>query len=89
MHIEHLTSQQQFRATVEGRSCVLDYHLRAGVLVITHTEVARALRGRGIGAALMREVLDHAQRHGLKVHPACSYASAYMNDHPQTAALRV
>jgi len=35
----------------------------------------------------VQALLDHAQAHGLKVLPLCSYARAYMRRHPETAAL--
>lgn len=85
--IEHLPERSRFQAIVEGRTCIADYRLADGVMSITHTEVAPALEGRGIAGALVQAVLDHAQAHGLKVRPLCSYASAYMRRHPETAAL--
>ena len=85
--IEHLPDQGRFRCVVDGEVCVADYRLVHGVMVITHTEVAARVGGRGIAAALMRAALDHAQAQGLKVNPVCSYARVYMNRHPQTLAL--
>ncbi|MES3015923.1 MAG: GNAT family N-acetyltransferase [Pseudomonadota bacterium] len=85
--IEHLPDRGRFQTVVEGRTCVADYRLADGVMAITHTEVAPPLEGRGIAGALVQAVLDHAQAHGLKVLPLCSYARAYMRRHPETAAL--
>jgi uncharacterized protein len=85
--IEHLPERQRFQAVVEGQACVADYQLAGGVIAITPPGVSPALEGRGIAAALVRAVLDHAAAHGLKVRPLCSYAHAYMQRHPETAAL--
>jgi len=87
LSIEHLPERGRFQAVVEGQTCVADYRLQAGVMAITHTEVAPALEGRGIAGALVQALLDHAQANGLKVLPLCSYARAYMRRHPETAAL--
>jgi len=87
LQIEHLPEPGRFQAVVDGATCVADYRLRDGVMAITHTEVAPRLQGRGIAAALVQALLDHAQAHGLKVLPLCSYARAYMRRHPETAAL--
>ena len=85
--IEHLVGRQRFRAIVEGEACVAGYRLREGVMVIVHTEVAPRLNGRGIAGALVQAALDHAQAHGLKVNPVCSYAATYMHRHPATLVL--
>ena len=85
--IEHLPDQGRFQTVVDGLTCVAEYRLADGVIAITHTEVPPPLEGHGIAGALIKAVLDHAQAHGLKVRPLCSYARAYMQRHPETAAL--
>jgi predicted GNAT family acetyltransferase len=85
--IEHLAEQGRFQTQVEGRTCVADYELVDGVMVITHTEVPTALGGRGIAAKLTRALLAHASAAGLKVRPRCSYARVYMQRHPETLSL--
>jgi len=83
LNIEHLPASHRFQAIVDGRACVIDYHLSNGVLTILHTGVPPALEGRGIAGQLTRAVLDHVRAHGLKVEPACSYARAYIDRHPE------
>lgn len=85
--IEHLPALGRFQTVVEGENCVADYHLADGVMTVTHTEVAPQLEGRGIAGALVQALLDHARANDLKVRPLCSYARAYMQRHPETAAL--
>ncbi len=87
LQIDHLPDRGRFQARVDGQPCVADYRLVDGVMTVTHTEVPPNLQGRGIAAALVRALLDHAAAHGLKVRPLCSYARAYMQRHPETAAL--
>ncbi len=87
LKIDHLPDRGRFQARVDGQLCVADYRLTDGVMAVTHTEVPPGLQGRGIAAALVRALLDHAAAHGLKVRPLCSYARAYMQRHPETAAL--
>lgn len=65
-----------------------DYRLDGKVMTVTHTGVPTRLEGRGIAAALMQAVFDHARAHDLRVRPQCSYASAYMQRHPETETLR-
>ncbi|MGN6790412.1 MAG: GNAT family N-acetyltransferase [Rhodanobacteraceae bacterium] len=87
MDITHDTHAQQFSVTVEGHRGELDYLLRDGTMVITHTDVPPAIGGRGVAAGLTRAALDTARREGRKVLPACSYAAAFIRRHPEFADL--
>ena len=73
----------------DGQACELDYRLDGGVMTITHTGVPEAVGGRGIAGAMTRHALEHARANGWKVVPACSYAIAYMQRHPEFDDLRV
>jgi uncharacterized protein len=86
--VQHNMGQQRFECHVDGLLCVADYHLRDGVMHMTHTEVPTALGGRGIAAALVAAALEHARSADLKVNPACSYVRLYMQRHPETQALQ-
>ena len=85
--ITHDPAAHRFQAQVEGLWAVCVYRRVDNVLHITHTEVPRALEGRGIAALLVQEALAWARSEGLHVHPACSYVAAYMRRHPQTQDL--
>ena len=85
--IDHLIERGRFQVVVGGATCVADYQLQGGAMLITHTEVPPRLQGRGIAAALVQAALAHAREHGLKVSPLCSYARAYMQRHPDTLEL--
>jgi uncharacterized protein len=86
--IVHNAAASRFEASVQGQLCVLDYQRRDGVLVMPHTSVPPALRGRGIAEKLVRTVLEWARVEGLKVVPRCSYVAAYMRRHRETQDLR-
>ena len=58
------------------------------VLTIMHTEVPKALEGRGIGSSLIKGALEIARRQGLKVNAVCPFAKAYLDRHPEYADLR-
>ena len=87
--VTHDRSASRFEAVVEGQRCVCQYRVYGKVLMLTHTGVPQALRGRGIAAQLVQAALDHARERGLKVRPDCSYAEAYMQRHPATLDLLV
>lgn len=73
----------RFEATIDGILCLLDYHLDADVLTITHTRVPDAVGGRGIAGELTKAAFDTARREHWKVKPACSYAFAWVARHPE------
>jgi predicted GNAT family acetyltransferase len=85
--ITHDPAASRFEALVEGQRCVCQYRVYGKVMMLTHTGVSQALRGRGIAALLVQAALDHARERGLKVRPDCSYAEAYMQRHPATLDL--
>jgi predicted GNAT family acetyltransferase len=87
MEIVHNPTASRFEASVDGQLCVCQYRLFRNVMMLVHTGVPPALRGRGIAAALVRAALDHARAKGLKVRPDCSYAEAYMQRHAETQDL--
>ena len=85
--ITHDRLTQRFTITVEGVLCVLEYRLHDTVMTITHTGVPEEVGGRGIAAALATTAFEAARAEGWKVVPACSYASAFIQRHPEYADL--
>jgi predicted GNAT family acetyltransferase len=85
--IEHDAARGRFQTEVDGQSCVCEYRLADGVMLMTHTEVPPELEGRSIAASLVRAALLHAQAEGLKVRPYCSYVRVYLRRHPEFGAL--
>jgi predicted GNAT family acetyltransferase len=77
----------RFELAADGHVAFSNYRRSDGLLTILHTEVPRALEGRGIGSTLIRGVLDAARAEGLKINPVCSFAKAYVDRHPEYADL--
>lgn len=86
--VTHLPAAHRFEAVVEGTHCVLEYGLDDGRMTITHTGVPSAVGGRGVAGALVRAALTHARDAGWRVVPACSYAAAWMQRHPEFDDIR-
>jgi uncharacterized protein len=87
LDIIHATDNSRFETTIEGQLCVCQYRVFGKTMMLTHTGVPQALRGRGIAALLVQAALDHARAKQLKVRPDCSYAEIYMQRHPETLDL--
>jgi uncharacterized protein len=73
----------RFEMIVEGGTAFLDYTRTPDSLVLLHTEVPLALRGRGIGTALVKAVLDVAAAEHSRVIPKCPFVKAYLRKHPR------
>ena len=87
--IRHTPETRRFTTTVDGHEAFVEYSRHGDTLSIDHTIVPGAIGGRGIAGDLVKAALEHARAAGLKVHPACSYADAWMRRHPEYDALRV
>ncbi len=83
----HQPEQQRFFTEVEGVQAVLEYQLRGTQMVITHTGVPDAIGGRGIAGELVRAAFQYARQAGHSVRPACSYAAAWAERHPEYSQL--
>ncbi|RDZ28267.1 GNAT family N-acetyltransferase [Lysobacter silvisoli] len=81
--IHHDAHTGRYSTTVDGEIAYLDTRLEGERLVITHTWVPEAIGGRGIAAELVRAAFEYARAAGLKVRPACSYAAAWAERHPE------
>jgi predicted GNAT family acetyltransferase len=78
------TEARRFETTVDGHTAVLVYNRTGdGGLVLIHTEVPAALRGRHIGDALVQHALAVARDEQRRIVPRCPFVKAYLEKHPQ------
>ena len=78
--------EPRFEVTLDGTLAELVYRRRADRLVLVHTEVPKALGGRGIGGLLVRAAVDRAAREGLTIVPLCPFARSWLEQHPEVAS---
>ena len=52
-------------------------------LIIDHTEVSGAYRGRGVGADLVERVVEDARASGRRIVPLCPFARSQFDRHPE------
>jgi uncharacterized protein len=55
------------------------------LLIIDHTEVPDAFRGRGVGLQLVARAVQDARASGKKIIPLCPFANAQFRKHPEWA----
>lgn len=73
----------RYRATIDGHTAEMTYS-RAGTsrIIMDHTEVPDALRGKGAGQALVKRAVEDARAEGIKIIPLCPFAKAQIGKHP-------
>jgi len=81
-------ARNRFEMDTEAGVAFATYRRDGGVLTVLHSEVPRAVNGRGLGSALVRGLLEHARAGGLKVRPLCGFVARYMAEHPEYSDLR-
>lgn len=52
-------------------------------MIVYHTEVADKLKGQGVAAKLLNELVSYARSKNLKVVPLCAYVNAQFKRHPE------
>ena len=76
---------QRLEIEQDGVTALLNYSVNdQGQLTIWHTEVPEHLRGKGIGGQLVEKALALAAEKGWSVVPICSFAKAYISQHPSS-----
>ena len=85
--VQHTPAKNCFEITIDGFRSVLEYELKDGEIVMTHTFVPTELRGRGIAEKLVRAALDYARSKQHRVVPSCSYVDLFIRRHPEFQTL--
>ena len=84
--MEVINNKKEFRFEIpmpDGEVARLDYRWLKGSMVLMHTVVPVAARGKGIGATLVKYVLDYIRENNLKAIVYCPFVSKYIKDHPE------
>ena len=74
----------RYLVTIDGHTAEMTYS-KAGAtrIIIDHTGVPDALRGKGAGQALVQRAVEHARAAGIKIIPLCPFAKAQIEKHPE------
>ena len=74
----------RYTATVDGHEAEMTYSRTSPRLVIIdHTGVPDALRGRGVGQALALHAVEQARAGGWKIMPLCPFFRAQAMRHAE------
>ena len=81
--LEETRSGGRYVAEVEVHYAEMTYSRASPELVIVdHTGVPDALRGKGVGQALALHAVDEARKGGWKIIPLCPFFKAQAERHP-------
>lgn len=76
-------SKGRYRLVIDGVEAEITYSRAGdGMIIIDHTEVPAALRGRKVGERLVRQAVEDARRDGIVIVPLCPFAKAQIDRHP-------
>ena len=88
---ERMTPQREDRPnggrwslTIDGHEAEMTFsRASATLIIIDHTSVPDALRGRGIGQILVEQAVADARREGFRIIPLCPFAKGQFERHPE------
>lgn len=69
-------ARNRFELATPAGVAIANYRRDDRSITITHTEVPRAVEGRGIGSKLVKGMLDRIRQEGRQVIPRCSFVAA-------------
>jgi predicted GNAT family acetyltransferase len=82
-NVTHNEAASRYELSVDDQLIgVADYRRNGDLLDFTHTEIAGAHEGRGLGTALVEGALDDVKRRSLMVIPHCWFMRDHIAEHP-------
>ena len=74
----------RYATTVDGHEAEMTFsRASARLIIIDHTGIPDALRGRGVGQALAEYAVADARDGGWKIVPLCPFFKAQLARHPE------
>ncbi|SIQ18175.1 hypothetical protein SAMN05880590_102451 [Rhizobium sp. RU35A] len=73
----------RYHATIDGSTAEMTFSRTSpSLIIIDHTLVPDALRGKGVGQALALHAVEAARAGGWKIIPLCPFFKAQLERHP-------
>lgn len=78
------TSKGRYLVIIDGYEAEMTYS-RVGprLIIIDHTFVPDAMRGRSVGVRMVQRAVEDARREGVSILPLCPFAKAQIQRHPE------
>jgi len=78
---------KQYEFHIVGQVARIAYIKAQNIVYLTHTEIPAQLEGKGIGSALVKQVLQDIREKDLTLVPLCPFVALYIKRHPEWKAL--
>jgi predicted GNAT family acetyltransferase len=80
--------KKQYEFHIEGLAARIEYiKAKDATIYLTHTEVPKQLEGKGVGKALVQQVLEDIKQKELTLVPLCPFVAMYIKRHPEWRSL--
>lgn len=79
--------KKQYEFHIDDAIPKIEYIKAQNQIYLTHTEVPVSLEGKGIGAALVKIVLEDIKQKNLILVPMCPFVAMYIKRHPEWKTL--
>ena len=89
-YMQVVNNKKLFRfeiALENGEYATLTYRWLKGSMVLMHTIVPKAARGKGVGSYLVKYVLEYAIAQRLQIIAYCQFVRSYMDKHREYEGL--
>ena len=74
---------KQYELHIDELVARVEYMRVQNNIYLTHTEVPVKLEGKGIGAAIVKQVLQDIEKRNLTLVPLCPFVTLYLKRHPE------
>ena len=76
--------KKRFELEVDGHIAFIEYIIdKDKIIYLTHTEVPKALGGKGIGKAIVEKTLIYIKEKGYTLAPLCPFVAAFFKRNPE------
>lgn len=83
--VRNATERSRYEVLVDGEIAGFAEYaaVRGDRIVFTHTEIAPAFEGRGLGGRLVADALADARAREQSIVPVCPFVAKYVHAHPE------
>ena len=80
--------KKRFELEAEGHTAFIEYIVNnEDIMFLTHTEVPKALEGKGVGKSIVEKTLNYIKENNYTLAPLCPFVAAYLKRHPEWKSL--
>src|SRR5262249_16001987 len=76
-------ASRRLELETEGGIAFIEYKVSRDILFLIHTEVPRALEGKGVASTIVQKALQYAKDNNYKIVPICPYVQSYLKKHKE------